>query len=204
MKKSVLILLALLTLSTESQAGIFRCRRAAKCAPAASPSCQQGAIPQMQRWAPPATPQAPAPVAPVTAEDGSPRNLTYPVAYRTTSQPEQLQEIQSTGADPYGFVSWLNGVRAQYGLGAVSYDGNLSAWGAVNDQSQRAYGMGHHVMPARRQNAGAGQSPSVIFPMWLASPGHRAALLDPSITTVGISATPSGNAYGYYWTFNAN
>ena len=32
MKKSVLILLALLALPTESQAGIFRCRRAAKCA----------------------------------------------------------------------------------------------------------------------------------------------------------------------------
>jgi uncharacterized protein YkwD len=123
------------------------------------------------------------------------------VAYTTASQPEA---VQTTDADPYGFVSWLNRVRAQYGLGAVSYDSNLSAWGAVNDQSQKAYGMGHHVMPARRQNAGAGRSASIIFPMWLASPGHRAALLDPSITTVGISATPSGNAYGYYWTFNAN
>lgn len=190
------LMVVLILSSSTTHAGIFRRCRAQRSQPARQATY---ATPQIQRWAP-VTPQ-PIPVAPVTSEDGTPQSLTYPVAYETTTQAEQPQ---SSGFDPFGFVSWLNGVRAQYGLGAVSYDANLSAWGAVNDESQRVYGMGHHVMPFNRQNAGAGQSASIIFPMWLASPGHRVALLDPNIRTVGISATPSGNAYGYYWTFNGS
>jgi uncharacterized protein YkwD len=99
--------------------------------------------------------------------------------------------------DPYGFTSWLNGVRAQYALGAVGYDANLTNWASVNNSHQNAYGMGHHVMgPARRQNSGMGAS-STVFAMWMGSPAHRAALLDPSISWIGIAAS------GAYWTFNA-
>lgn len=99
--------------------------------------------------------------------------------------------------DYYGFTAWLNGVRAQYGLGAVGHDPNLDAWAAQNNNHQNAYGMGHHVMgPARRQNSGMGAS-TTVWQMWMASPAHRAALLDPSISWIGIAAS------GAYWTFNA-
>lgn len=109
-----------------------------------------------------------------------------------------VQAAQVQTADPYGFTSWLNGVRAQYGLGAVGHDANLSAWAAVNNDHQNAYGMGHHVFGnARRQNSGMGAS-TTVFQMWMASPAHRAALLDPSISWIGIAAS------GAYWTFNAN
>ena len=109
-----------------------------------------------------------------------------------------IQATQVQTGDPYGFTNWLNGVRAQYGLGAVGCDGNLCAWAAVNNDHQNAYGMGHHVMgSARRQNSGMGAS-TTVFQMWMASPAHRAALLDPSISWIGIAAS------GAYWTFNAN
>jgi uncharacterized protein YkwD len=99
--------------------------------------------------------------------------------------------------DPYGFTNWLNGVRAQYGLGAVGYDPNLSAWAASNNSQQQYRGMGHHVMgPARRQNSAMGNYAN-IGAMWLASPAHRAALLDPTIRFIGIAGL------GAYWTFNA-
>src|SRR5262249_38744444 len=99
--------------------------------------------------------------------------------------------------DPYGFTNWLNGVRAQYGLPAVGYDPNLTNWAAVNNAQQQARGMGHFVLgPARRQNAAMGHY-SIIGNMWLNSPGHRAALLDPSIRWIGIAGA------GMYWTFNA-
>ncbi len=99
--------------------------------------------------------------------------------------------------DPYGFTAWLNGVRGQYGLGAVGFDANLSYWASVNNGQQAAMGMGHHVMgPARRQNAGMGGA-ETVWSMWMASPAHQAALLDPSITWIGIAAG------GAYWTFNA-
>ena len=104
---------------------------------------------------------------------------------------------QQPSGDPYGFTDWLNGVRAQYGLGAVGVDPNLSGWAAVNNGQQQAMGMGHHVMgPARRQNAGMGAM-STVCQMWMASPSHQAALLDPSITWIGIAGA------GAYWTFNA-
>ncbi len=57
--------------------------------------------------------------------------------------------------------------------------------------------MGHHVMgPARRQNSAMGNYAS-IGSMWMASPAHRAALLDPTISFVGIAGA------GAYWTYNA-
>jgi uncharacterized protein YkwD len=90
----------------------------------------------------------------------------------------------------------LNATRASYGLGAVGYDASLSNWAAMNNNQQVAYGLGHFVMgPARRQNSAAGGG----FPgdMWMSSPAHRAALLDPTISWIGIAAA------GAYWTFNA-
>jgi hypothetical protein len=98
--------------------------------------------------------------------------------------------------DPYGFTNWLNGVRASYGLAPVGHDPNLSSWAATNNSHQAQRGMGHYVMgPSRRQNAAYGSWPGG---MWMASGGHRAALLDPTIRWIGIAA------YGAYWTFNAN
>lgn len=193
MKKSVLILLALLALSTESQAGIFRCRRAAKCAPAARPSCQQGTTPQMQRWAPAATPQAPGcngtscpvptTVAPVTAEDGSPRNLTYPVAYRTT-EPAQ---------DQFGFLNWINSVRARVRLPMLRWSDDLAAHAAINSSR----GFGHSYMGGtRRQNVGVGAL-GTVETMWLQSPGHWSAISDPTITEVGLAYVNG------VWTMNA-
>jgi uncharacterized protein YkwD len=100
--------------------------------------------------------------------------------------------------DPYGFTAWLNATRATYGLSAVGHDPSLSSWAAENNNHQAARGIGHFVMgPARRQNSAFG-SVSNIGAMWMASPAHRAALLDPTIRWIGIAGL------GAYWTFNAN
>ena len=102
-----------------------------------------------------------------------------------------------TGGDAYGFLGWLNSVRAQYGLPSVGYDASLESWAAANSAQQASRGLGHYVMgPARRQNSAVGSSGS-IGSMWMNSPAHRAALLDPSIRYIGLAA------YGSYWTFNA-
>jgi uncharacterized protein YkwD len=110
----------------------------------------------------------------------------------------QNPNTQPAYADPYGFVAWLNQLRAQYGRGPVSYDPNLSAWAESNNGQQLARGMGHHQMgTARRQNAGWG-SAAAVWNKWVASPGHASALLDPSTTMVGIANN------GPFWTFNGN
>lgn len=111
----------------------------------------------------------------------------------TYAQPAQVASY----GDPYGFTSWLNSIRAQYGLGAVSYDANLTNWASSNNAAQQSRGMGHHVMgPARRQNSAIGSAAS-IGGQWMNSPAHRAALLDPTIRAIGIAGA------GMYWTFNA-
>ena len=100
-------------------------------------------------------------------------------------------------SDPYGFVGWLNATRASSGLGPVGVDPNLSSWAQQNNVQQQSRGLGHYVMgPARRQNSAVGNYAG-IGAMWMASPAHRAALLDPTITSVGIAGL------GVYWTFNA-
>jgi hypothetical protein len=95
-----------------------------------------------------------------------------------------------------GFLSWLNGTRAGFGLPAVGHDPNLTSWAAVNNNQQQARGMGHFVMgPARRQNCAVGSAAS-IGSQWMNSPAHRAALLDPSIRWIGLAGL------GAYWTLN--
>lgn len=135
----------------------------------------------------PAAPQPaatqPAPVAPVAA------------AAAPAAQP--VRYVTQPAADPYGFTQWLNATRASYGLPAVGYDPNLTNWAAVNNSQQNARGIGHYVMgPARRQNSAMG-SFSSIGAMWMNSPAHRAALLDPTIRWIGLAGS------GAYWTFNA-
>jgi uncharacterized protein YkwD len=116
---------------------------------------------------------------------------------RDGNAPAATSAPATTSGDPYGFTGWLNATRAAYGLPAVGYDPNLSNWAAENNNHQASRGIGHFVMgPARRQNSAFG-SVSDIGAMWMNSPGHRAALLDPTIRWIGIAGL------GAYWTFNA-
>jgi hypothetical protein len=130
----------------------------------------------------------------VTQETSQPATSNAAAATATT---ETVAAPVAPAGDPYGFTAWLNATRAAYGLGAVGYDPNLASWAAMNNNSQAAYGIGHFVMgPARRQNSAMGGFPG-IESMWMASPAHAAALLDPTIRWIGIAS------YGAYWTFNA-
>ena len=51
--------------------------------------------------------------------------------------------------------------------------------------------------PARRQPRPWPGAFANIGSMWMNSPAHRAALLDPTISAIGIAGL------GAYWTFNA-
>lgn len=162
----------------------------------ASPARADGVAPP----SPPVVDTPPPPPFPVTVYPEDDRPSPEPAeAQRVAARPVYQQPVayQQPSGDPYGFTAWLNGVRSQSGLGAVGYDASLSEWASVNNGQQQARGMGHHVMgPARRQNSAMGDFPSVTS-MWMASPAHRAALLDPSISWIGIASM------GAYWTFNA-
>jgi len=123
---------------------------------------------------------------------------TKPAPEAKDNQAGKTGASKEEATDPYGFTAWLNATRAAYGLAPVGYDPNLSSWAASNNEQQAIRGLGHFVMgPATRQNAAVGAYPG-IETMWMNSPAHRAALLDPTIRWIGIAGL------GAYWTFNAN
>lgn len=124
------------------------------------------------------------------------------VAQQPTVQPQQQQQqqitLEPTIAD---FMNRLNAERTSRGLPPVSYDQNLTNWGYQNNLNYISRGYPHTVMgPARRQNWAGGNQDLVTA--WMNSPGHRAALLDPTITYFGLAGT-RGGPFGVSWTFNA-
>ena len=112
--------------------------------------------------------------------------------------------VQEITGDPWGFLAWWNGERARRGMAPVGYDGNLSNWAAKNNPPQLAARCsGHHVNPNTWQIAFFLWTPSPVEAGngFLASPGHRSVLLDPSIKVAGIAMNTDGA--GYAWTVNA-
>ncbi len=119
-----------------------------------------------------------------------------PPAYRPTYTYTQPAPTPAAYGDVAGFLVWLNGVRAQHGRAAVGWDQDLANWAAQNNIQQNSRGIGHYVLgPARRQNSAMGPF-SAIGSMWMHSPGHRSALLDPSIRSIGLAGA------GAFWTLN--
>jgi uncharacterized protein YkwD len=157
-------------------------------------SCSMARAEELVPPAPPIVDTPPPPPIPATTPRPS---QVDPEVIQTAQVVTEPVTYQAPVGDPYGFLGWLNSTRARYGLGAVGYDANLANWAAMNNNQQAASGIGHFVMgPARRQNSGMGDMATVCS-MWMASPAHQAALLDPTITAVGIASL------GAYWTFNA-
>lgn len=105
----------------------------------------------------------------------------------------QASPVAPSSADPGSFVAWINSVRSRSGLRPVAWSQDMAADAAQNS----ARGFGHFFMGrARRQNAGVGQL-GAVESAWLASPAHASAILDPSITAVGLAGV------GGVWTFAA-
>lgn len=128
----------------------------------------------------------------------------YPTPQYPQPTPQQMQPAPATygngasNAQDYGFVGWLNRLRGQRGLRAVTLDANACAWAAQNNVAQQRSGLGHWVRTmGRRQNSGWGAQ-QTVWQAWTTSPGHMDALLDPQIASVGIAFD------GQYWTFNGN
>jgi len=131
----------------------------------------------------------PTPQAQPAQPAAQPQPEIMQASYTTTAQ----STAPVTSGDPYGFGVWLNSVRAQYGLHALAYDANLAGHAAVNS----SYGFGHTYMGGTsRQNVGWGAL-STVSTMWMASPAHRAAILDSRVTSYGLAYING------VWTFNA-
>ncbi len=108
--------------------------------------------------------------------------------------PPGSRVLSVAGGDPFSFIGWLNAQRAARGLPPVGHDPNLSAWAARNS----AMGLGHLVRMGRRQNSGIAGDAITVGTMWMTSPAHASAMLDSTITRVGIAVVNG------VWTMNAD
>jgi uncharacterized protein YkwD len=72
--------------------------------------------------------------------------------------------------------------------------------GPVPDLGERDSEAGYGEWTYVGENIAAGYvSPEEVVAGWMASPGHRANILSPSYTEIGIGLS-SGGQYGVYWT----
>lgn len=124
-------------------------------------------------------------------------------------------------ADPTATViALVNAERAWAGLGPVTYNPNLtyaaqnyanllshgSCWGHYCDGysrvSHRLEAAGYRNWTTVGENIAAGQwSPEAVVAAWMASPGHRANILNPNYTEIGVGLA-HGGPYGVYWSQN--
>jgi hypothetical protein len=127
-------------------------------------------------------------------QDGPYRGL-----WRVDPDSKRAPSDLAPAVDDYGFTAILNWYRASAGLTPLAYDHDLSLWAAQNNAEQSSRGIGHHINPNCRQNC-AWNTPDAqsVAQAWMDSRGHRANMLDPSISRVGIAFGP-----GPYWTMNA-
>jgi uncharacterized protein YkwD len=171
--------------------------------------------------APPAPPAPPAPEttpapAPVAEETAAPVSSRAPAA---TEQPDASAPPQAAAepADPSAegqVLALVNTERAAAGCGALVGDDGLAAVARAHSADMRDRGYFDHVTPegldpfdraeragqtARAENIAMGQQdPAEVMTAWMNSPGHRANILDCSLTRLGVGIAQGSG--GPWWT----
>ena len=93
------------------------------------------------------------------------------------------------------------GSAAQSQAEAMARTGRLQLAGSAGETLEdRLRGSGYAYVQAAA-NIAAGQSdPDALIDDWMASPNHRANMLDPDVAQIGVGyAFRQGDAYGHYW-----
>ena len=134
----------------------------------------------------------------------------------------RADSARSAPAAPEGFtarvVALTNAERAAVGVPPVAGDPQLTvaaqryaevmaetacvghACGPVPKLGDRAVAAGDTRWGFLGENVAAGQpTPERVIAAWMASPTHRAVLLNPEFTLLGVGRT-TGGTYGTYWT----
>ena len=133
----------------------------------------------------------------------------------TPSQPQTPS--QSVGEYQAEVLRLVNEQRANYGLSALTYSTELEAvaYAHSKDMAQNNY-FSHTNLAGQSpfdrmraagisyrsaaENIAAGQrTPQEVVNAWMNSAGHRANILNSSVTKMGVGIY-SGGSYGVYWT----
>ncbi len=156
----------------------------------------------------------PAP-APAAAAPKPPAAAAAPVVPKATAPAAPAPAPVPAGLDRAGQVlALVNQERAAAGCRPVSADGGLAGVAAAHSADMRDRGYFDHVnlagqspfdrasaagVSARAENIARGQADAAaVMSSWMKSPGHRANILDCSLTRLGVGIADGGG--GPWWT----
>lgn len=139
-----------------------------------------------------------------TLQSSAAYTIYLPIIHRTPTFEEQLIDL-------------LNAERTQRGLSTLGTDTLLVQVAEAHSQDMVNRNFFSHTNPDGQdpgdrldnagykwltygENIGGGYtSPQAMFNAWMNSSGHRANLLNPNFTEIGIGYV-TGGYYGHYWT----
>lgn len=131
----------------------------------------------------------------------------------TETKPVQQQVTAPVGTQAQQVLDYTNAARADQGLPALKLDSRVTTTAQVKAQDMATNRYFSHTSPTlgspfdqmkkegisyRRaaENIAMGQrSAKEVVDAWMASPGHRANILDRNLTHIGIGYSAKGN----YW-----
>ena len=119
-------------------------------------------------------------------------------------------------------LTLINGYREENGVGPLTLSATLTAAAEVHSQemadedylshtmqggvtwSQNMTDHGYGYETYRGENIAAGnEGAAATFEQWVNSSGHRANMLNPNYTAIGIGrANGADSTFGWYWTTN--
>ena len=135
----------------------------------------------------------------------------------TPSDSQPTEQAGNIGSYELQVLNLVNEQRANYGLPALNYSTELEAvaYSHSKDMAQNNY-FSHTNLAGKSpfdrikaagisyrsaaENIAAGQkTPQEVVNAWMNSQGHRANILNSSVTKMGVGIY-SGGSYGIYWT----
>lgn len=173
--------------------------------------------PQPTRTATPTTPPTTTAAPTTTATPTTAPTATAPMTTAPTTPPQTTTAPPPADTSIAGqILALVNNERAKAGCRAVTLDSRLTRAAAGHSQDMAAHDYFSHTSldgrsfvdriratgytAARSENIAAGQpTPAAVMASWMNSPGHRANILDPTATQMGV-ASATGGSYGIYWT----
>ena len=110
-------------------------------------------------------------------------------------------ERQKAGLPPLSLNPQLGTAAQNYSQVLASTGCFEHTCGPVPDFAERDAQAGYSGWTAVGENIAAGyQTPESVVSGWMDSPGHRANILSPKYTEIGIGLVSGGGKFGTYWT----
>ncbi len=111
------------------------------------------------------------------------------------------RERQKAGLEPLAMSRQLSQAAQAYVEVLAATGCFAHTCGPVPEMAQRGEQAGYTAWTALGENLAAGYpTPEAVVAGWMSSEGHRANILNPQFTEIGVGTASSRDRFGRYWT----